>query len=167
MRRIALVLSAVIVLAGCHRDVPPEPEPVPGPPPIEWSADMQAIADGNNRFALDLYGQLREEKKGNLLFSPYSVHTALAMTATGAKGNTRAEMAKVLHLPSDEAKALASGDLGRFYAHPRKDYELSVANALWGQKGFPWRPEWLALQNERFGAGFNEVDFVKDKGGSI
>ena len=44
---------------------------------------MQVIADGNNRFAFDLYAQLRQ-KEGNLFFSPYSAHTALAMTATGA-----------------------------------------------------------------------------------
>ena len=153
-------LALLFGLLGCGKspDVPPDP----GPPPLEWSNDMQAVADGNNRFACDLYGKLHEEKKGNLFFSPYSVHTALSMTATGAKGNTRAEMVKVLHLPADEGKVLASGDLGRFYGHPRADYEFSVANALWGRKGFPWRPEWLAVQNDRFGAGFQEADFAKD-----
>ena len=151
-------LALLFGLLGCGKspDVPPDP----GPPPLEWSNDMQTLADGNNRFACDLYGKLREDEKGNLFFSPYSVHTALSMTATGAKGNTRAEMVKVLHLPADEGKVLASGDLGRFYGHPRTDYEFSVANALWGQKGFPWRPEWLAVQNDRFGAGFQEADFA-------
>ena len=169
MKRIA-ILFGIVVLAGCRggNSTPPEPEPEPVPPPAEWSADMQAVADGNNHFALELYGKLSEAEKGkNLFFSPYSIHTALGMTATGAKGTTREQMVKVLHLPEDEHKALASGDLGRFYAHPRKDYELSVANALWGQKDFPWRAEWLAVQNERYGAGFNEVDFLKDKLGSI
>ena len=167
MRRLGVMLLAV-GLAGCLRSngVTPDlsPDPVPDrpadAPPPEWSADMQTVADGNNQFALDLYAKLRGEEKGkNVFFSPYSVHTALSMTATGAKGNTRDEMVKVLHLPADEAKALATGDLGRFYAHPRTSYELSVANALWGQKGFPWRPEFLALQKDRFGAGFNEADF--------
>jgi serpin B len=122
---------------------------------------MQTISDGSNRFALDLYGKLRE-KPGNLFFSPYSIHAALAMTADGANGTTRDQMVKVLHLPADREKALAAGDLGRFYAAGGRDYELSVANALWGQKGFRWRPEFLARQNERFGAGFNEADFARD-----
>ena len=126
-------------------------------PPPPWTDDMQVIADGNNRFAFDLYAQLRQ-KEGNLFFSPYSAHTALAMTSTGARGKTRDEMLKVLHLPDDD-RMLASGDLASFYAHPRKDFELSVANALWGQKGFPWRPEWLDMQNARFNAGFHEADF--------
>src|SRR4051794_21541325 len=137
MTRCAAVLGVVALLAalgGC-RGIKSDVEPDPGPPPVEWSADMQAVADGHNRFALDLYSKLVEKEKGNVFYSPYSVHTALAMTATGAKGNTRDQMVKVLHLPADEEKALTAGDLGRYYAHPRKDFELSVANALWGRKG--------------------------------
>ncbi len=166
MKRVAM-LFGIVALVGCRGEKAGRPDEEPVPPPTEWSADMQTVAEGNNRFATDIYGKLSESEKGNLFFSPYSIHTALGMTATGAKGTTRDQMVKVLHLPEDEHKALASGDLGRFYAHPRKDYELSVANALWGQKDFPWRAEWLAVQNERYGAGFNEVDFLKDKLGSI
>ena len=159
MRRGILVLGlcTLAALVGCRGGKPgaPPEQADPGPPPVAWSADMQSVADGSNRFALDLYAKLatdEKEKGKNVFFSPYSVHTALAMTATGAKGNTRDQMVKALHLPADDAKALAAGDLGRYYGHPRKAYEMSVANALWGQKGFPWRPEWLATQNERFGA---------------
>jgi serpin B len=129
-------------------------------PPPPWTDEMQLVADGNNRFAFDLYAQLRQ-KEGNLFFSPLSAHTALAMTSTGARGKTRDEMLKVLHLPDDD-RMLASGDLARFYTHPRPEFELSIANALWGQKGFPWRPEWLDMQNARFGAGFHEADFRAD-----
>ena len=137
-----------------------ESVPDPGPPPLEWSADMQSIADASNRFAFDLYGKLREEEKGNIFFSPYSVHTALGMTEPGARGATREQMVSVLHLPADEQKRLASGDLGRYYSHPRAGVSLAVANAVWGQKGFPWRPEFLAIQRDRFGAGFHEADFI-------
>lgn len=140
---------------------PPEPGQKPVPR-VEWTKDVQAVADGNNAFAFDLYGRLagdKELKGKNLFFSPYSVHSALAMTASGAKGATRDEMAKVLTIPADD-KLLASGDLGRYYTRPRKDFELSVANALWGRKGFPWREEWLGLQKDRFASGFHEADFA-------
>ena len=33
---------------------------------------------------------------GNLFYSPYSISSALGMTHAGARGNTAAEMAKVL-----------------------------------------------------------------------
>jgi serpin B len=127
-------------------------------PPPPWTDDMQLVAEGNNHFACDLYGKVADDQKSNVFFSPYSVHTALAMTATGAKGKTRNEILRVLHLPPDD-RSLASGDLSRYFTHPRKDYELAVANAIWGQKGHGWRPEWIAVQMDRFGSGFLEADF--------
>jgi serpin B len=172
MRRYALLLGLfpLVALVGClSKPAPEQPKPDdPGPPPVEWSADMQVISDANTKFALDLYAKLATDEANagkNLFFSPYSVHAALALATTGAKANTRDQMVKALHLPADEAKVLAAGDLGRFYGHPRKDYELAVANALWGQKGFPWRAEWLAAPNERFGAGFREADFSNNPDG--
>jgi len=165
MRRLLLVSLVMMAVGGSacrwfgREDGLPTPPGTDEPPP--WTNDMAVVADGNNRFAFDLYAQLRQ-KDGNLFFSPYSAHTALAMTATGARGKTRDEMVAVLHLPDDDQKMLASGDLARFYAHPRQDYELAVANALWGQKGFPWRPEWRDMQEARFGAAFHEADFKAD-----
>ena len=62
------------------------------------AAQDKTVAAGNTAFGCDLYGQLRREQ-GNVFFSPFSISTALAMTAAGAEGETLAEMAKVLHLP--------------------------------------------------------------------
>src|SRR4051794_5665106 len=120
--RTALLAALVLGLAGCGTGSPAPDDP--GPPPPPWSDDMQAVADGGNRFALDLYARLREEP-GNLFLSPYSVHAALAMTADGANGTTRDQMLKVLHLPAEREKALAAGDLGRYYAAGGRPYELA------------------------------------------
>jgi serpin B len=156
MKRLLLVLAAVALLAGAAgvgwyalvRPAPPE-----------WTPDVQAAADANNRFALDLYAKLREQEKGkNVFYSPYSVHAALAMTASGAGGNTREQMMKVLHLP-DDTRLLAAGDMGRFYDHPRRSYELAVANAIWGRSGYPWRQEFRDTQKKRFGSELREADF--------
>src|SRR5262245_54475872 len=76
-------------------------------------------AEGESRFALDLYARLREGK-GNLFFSPYSIHTALAMTAAGARGATAAEMAKVLGLPSSDGAHAAIAELLRTLNAPPK-----------------------------------------------
>jgi len=70
------------------------------------SAEEQARLHGNpavqanSNFACDLYRQLASENDGeNLFFSPYSVSTALAMTAEGARGETALQMGQVLRFP--------------------------------------------------------------------
>src|SRR5437868_8793277 len=60
------------------------------------SADRDAIVRGNTAFALDLY---RRQPAGNVLFSPHSISTAMAMVAAGARGATAKEIESVLHLP--------------------------------------------------------------------
>jgi serpin B len=39
-------------------------------------------------------------------------------------------------------------------------YELVIANALWGQQGYPWKQEFLDLTKSKYGAGMREVDFA-------
>src|SRR5258708_17620209 len=46
------------------------------------AADRTAVAEGNNVFAVALYGRLRNQG-GNLFFSPESISTALAMAYSG------------------------------------------------------------------------------------
>jgi serine protease inhibitor len=121
---------------------------------------MKVAAASNAAFAVDLFGRLRD-KPGNLFYSPLSIEAALAMTSVGARGETLAEMTRVLHLTdggaADEVGALLrglqSGDGAR--------YQLHVANALWGQQGLPFEAEFLARTRDRFGATLHPVDFAK------
>src|SRR6266481_5742387 len=58
--------------------------------------DLQALVRGNNDFAFNLYRRL-STAEGNVVFSPYSISNALAMTYAGAHGKTAEQMASVLH----------------------------------------------------------------------
>jgi serpin B len=118
------------------------------------------LVQGNNKFALELYGRLKTQK-GNLFLSPYSISSALAMTYAGAHGNTEKQMAQVLHF-----------DLGHERLHPvfhalngelearalQPGLELNIANALWGWKNWDL-PEFINLTKTYYGAGFHEVEF--------
>jgi serpin B len=63
-------------------------------------APVKLAVQANSDFAFDMFKQLSAENAGeNLFFSPYSVSSALAMTAEGARGKTAMEMGKVLRFP--------------------------------------------------------------------
>ncbi len=131
--------------------------------------DREATVKGNTEFALDLYGKLRAQEvraqDGNLFFSPYSISTALAMTYAGARGETADEMAKALHftVAADRLHpAFASLLAETNRAGKKPGYQVSIANALWGQKNFGFLPDFLNLTRSRYGAGLQEVDFIDD-----
>jgi serpin B len=130
--------------------------------PGEAEADRAALVKGNSAFAWDLYARLRA-KEGNVVYSPYSISTALAMTYAGARGKTAQEMAKVLHFTLPEGRLhRAGGALTRDLSRgDKRGYQLHVANALWGQKGYPFRKDFLRLTRTNYGAGLSEVDFVR------
>ena len=133
-------------------------------PAAAWSAelppaDSAVVVQGNNAFAVQLYGQLRNQS-GNLFFSPESISTALAMTYAGARGDTATEMANVLHLtlpPEKLHPAMAMLLRDRNATH--EGYELRVADALWGQQGYPFLDSFIKTSKDNYGAGLNPVDF--------
>jgi serpin B len=115
------------------------------------------MAAATAAFGCDLFARLRS-KAGNLFFSPLSIETALAMTSVGARGETLAEMTKVLHIPAGGQSAV--GDLLRsLQPGPQAKYELSIANALWMQHGMAFRQEFLAETNRHYEAATHSVDF--------
>jgi len=150
-------------------------------PAVTAKSDEEVVVQGNNDFALQLYAKLRN-REGNLFFSPYSISTALAMTYAGARGQTEAQMARVLSFPTlpkvlinnpeclltmpgwePQRFSSAFGEIIKdLNARGEKGgYELSVANALWGQKGYGFLKEFLELIKTHYDGGLNEVDFVR------
>ena len=142
-------------LVGCCAIVPPAPGVT--------AAQLSPVVAGNNQFAVDLYKQLGASASDNLLVSPLSISTALAMTYVGARGQTAAEMADVLHfeLPQNQLHA-EMGTLISGLNEQDRDYTLDIASRLWGQVGYPYQPDFLATTREHYGAELAEVDFVQN-----
>jgi serine protease inhibitor len=115
----------------------------------------------NNELALDLYSELRQ-RGDNLVFSPYSISTALAMTYAGARGDTEGQMARTLHFGAatqELHRAFASLQARVNAVQARGDVRLLVANALWPQKRYAFLEEYLSLIQECYGAAITPVDY--------
>jgi serpin B len=123
------------------------------------AADQAALTQGNNAFAVDLYGQLRAQP-GNLFFSPESISTAFAMAYAGAHGQTATQMEHVFHytLPPERLHpAMGALLTGINAAHPH--YELHEADALWAEQGATFLPDFLKTMQDDYSAGLHRVDF--------
>jgi serpin B len=105
---------------------------------------------------------VRASGDGNAIVSPVSVWEALAMTHAGARGETAAEIAKVLGMPDDRtAIAVAAEALRTTLAAAKGEtIALDVANRLWVQQGKRLEDEFVGLLEARYGAGAGSVDFV-------
>ncbi len=126
------------------------------------SNDLQPQVRGNSAFCFDLYQQLRG-REGNLFFSPYSISTALAMTYGGARGETEAEMAAVLHLSGEQDAvhgAFSHLQTQLNAVQDKGNVQLSIANSLWAQNNYSFLDTFLDLTKSRYGAGVRFVDFV-------
>lgn len=149
--------------------------------PDATDEDIAAYTRGNAAFGLDLLGEVADRgEPSNLLLSPLSVSGALAMTWAGARGDTEAEMRETLRFPHDQATlhptvgALQYDLNERAESVPRFEvpqvwrshtFELAVANALWGQAGYPFREPFLETLEENYGGGLREVDFRSNPDG--
>lgn len=128
-------------------------------------------APATGSFGLDL---MRALGPGNLVLSPDSVATALAMTGTGAVGRTAQEMADTLQLKGparfaavgDLQRAILAGQAAAAVGDPDPP-TLEIANGLFLQQGLPFNPAFLAGAQERFAAAPQTVDFRGDPAGAL
>lgn len=129
-------------------------------PSTEAPAPPAAVVEGMNAFAFDLYGRLAAASDENVFLSPASISTALAMTYAGARGNTQSQMAAVLHLPERDVHEGFGAMVDYLNAlGEEEEFDLTMANALWGQRDYAFRPQFTELLEARYGAGLRLVDF--------
>src|SRR5438094_3568905 len=140
------------------------------------ATNFELAAKATNELAVDLHRQLATGDE-NLCISPYSIESALVMTFAGGDGETRTEMARVLHLTND-SNALASfaalqhsleqmstktaelAKQSKKFGGPSEPITLNIANRLFAQKGYAFREAFLSLVKQNFGGAFEPLDFV-------
>lgn len=127
--------------------------------------ELEAVVDSNTAFALDLYQRSAAEHE-NLILSPMSISSVLSMTMAGAAGETAAELGDVLRVDVDEQDTYHEqfGGLmqdldGRF-----DGYQINIANQLFGTASIPWNDDFIALNEQDYGAPLQETDFSNSEG---
>ena len=119
-------------------------------------AAMDDTARSNNAFGFSLFNEASAPGQ-NLVLSPFSIWSALAMTSAGAEGETLKEMRKVLSLPASGSQELVGGWSASLTQ--AKGVQMSVANRLWGNKSTTFKPGFLSVAEKQYGAGLETVSF--------
>jgi serpin B len=144
----------------------------------QGATNFELASKATNELGVDLHRQLATGNE-NLCISPYSINSALAMTFLGADGETRSEMARVLHFPNGsdvpasfsalqhslEQMSAKTADLvkeSKKFGGPSEPITLNIANRLFAQKTYHFREAFLSLVKQNFGGAFEPLDFVAD-----
>lgn len=154
MKTLISYLLAVVLLALCSVAVAVGDLP---------SESARSLAERNREFAVAMFNELRE-KEGNLFFSPYSLSVALAMTYAGARGETGREMGEVLRFAGFEDRlhpAFSELQARLLHINAKGHVEISSANSLWPQAGYPFLDEYLSLIKHNYASEIVAQDYEK------
>lgn len=195
MRKLILgfVFIALLALAACQPVEEPEvksPEETEVPvSSIEFNKSelarevnpdideeqLRTLAQDNAAFALNFYEQIRT-KDGNIIFSPFSLSLALSMTLAGAETSTEEAMLNALQLTLPEEAvypafnalllAIEESQTGTQDEFEGDDFQLNIANSIWGQANYDFKEAFLDILAAQYGAGIYSVDYVANPEGA-
>jgi serine protease inhibitor len=132
---------------------------------LAQKADPQITAAWNT-FGLELIRQVLVEKPGvNVILSPASVAQALAMTWNGASGSTFDAMAETMRLQGMDLSRVNrhAGVMSELLGKSSPGVQMSMANSLWLQKGWPFRKEFLDSMRKAYEAKLEQRELTEPK----
>ncbi len=117
--------------------------------------ELSSLSENNNTFAFNMFRELNSDK--NIVFSPFSIYTALSITSLGAGGTTKDEFDKVLNnnLPLEQfhqsyKDIIDSASIG--------SNKFNIANALWLDNGFQPEEDFLNNATDLFDTHVENLD---------
>ncbi len=119
------------------------------------------LARSLHAFGLTLLQQeVSQRPKQNVFISPLSVFLALAMTETGAGGETKAAMRRALALPADASQEEVNQSTVTLMKKLRawRGAELTIANALWVDVRATIAPEFARVCEEVYEAAVRALE---------
>ncbi|QDU57388.1 serpin family protein [Aeoliella mucimassa] len=131
------------------------------------SQQVQSLVESVNQFALWLFEQVSNDRpKSNLVFSPSSIASVLAMARLGASGKTRECFDFVLE------HKLSEVELGEAYRVLMDEIaasssDLCIANRVWGDARFGYHDKFQADLLDLFHADLERVDFANESESAV
>lgn len=155
---LSLCIVTILLLSACGT----ENKSLKVPNEAEFQQDdYQKIVPSNNELAFQLLQVVEENEEGNVFISPTSLLMALAMVYNGADGETKEEIAKVLHTtlePKEFNQANAS--LMDMLYQNSDEITLEVANSIWLNESYQFQEKFKENTMNYFNAKTEEIDIT-------
>lgn len=124
------------------------------------------LVEAMGLFDQKLYGALVEhEDKERVIYSPFSIHTCMAMALMGAEGETAQELQDLLDFQacSEDIREYAPGLYHDFLKSYQNSSVLSIANRIYVMEGFEVKDDYKELLEKDFYSGIKSIDFAKNQ----
>ena len=134
-------------------------------PLIAGTTPNGSLTESTNDLALKLITRL-DDPSENLCISPYSIQSALSMTAMGADGKTHSEMVKALSHPDTNGEEIHQW-IGTYEKNLHEKLgkadetkvELKIANRLFMDKNIQLHETFMDQTKKYYGASAQQMDF--------
>lgn len=115
------------------------------------------------KFSWNMFKE-NSQNTGNLMISPVSIYTALAMTLNGADGDTKAAMLEALSAKGITEEDLNAGMKSWISSLTNDDRiaKLNVANSIWYRNSFEADEKFLQKNADYYSASIKKLDFSKE-----
>lgn len=131
------------------------------------SAQFEQLIQDNNQFALDLLHQLRAATEEDVVASPLSISTTLAMTYAAAGGSTKEQMASALRFNQGDASlhagfnrlTLTMDDRNLPATDTLDALDVQIVNAIWPVLGAVPAQPFLDTLAVNYGEGVYALDY--------
>jgi len=124
---------------------------------IEHVQEVREVAASNEEFSTKLYNLMRGEE-GNLIMSPFSVSSVMAMLSAGAAENTLQQITAGLSFPSSSSLLLGYQD-SIPALRSNENFTLEAANSIFAMKDFSVLSQYQEALHKSFHASIQTVDF--------
>ena len=127
------------------------------------SQNIDMTVNGNSEFASKLYEQVKQEPV-NIIYSPFSISSALAMTYAGARGETLNQISKAMSFSKNQDELHQNFNLlnNQITKSEIKGIDIQLANSIWIEESFKVSEDFLNINKSYYNAGIIPAQFYID-----
>ncbi|MCG2868578.1 MAG: serpin family protein [Candidatus Nanopusillus sp.] len=131
-----------------------------------WTPEgLSQIVNSSNNLGLKLFELIQQNNpNNNIIISPYGVFSNLLLLYNGAGGETYEELKNVLNLSEPNYADPNFGELYDILMNTSGNYELYIANGLFLNKNYEFKPSFINIANNYFLTETKNIDVTNSFG---